>query len=80
MTCEQAIALLADYLEMVLEPRSLMQELEAHLEGCEACRAYLATYRRTRDLAAQAQHVEMPEEMKTRLRAFLLAKLREQTR
>lgn len=78
MTCQQAIALLADYLEMVLEPRSLMQELEAHLDECAPCRAYLATYRRTRDLAASAQQVEMPDEMKERLRAFLLAKLRDQ--
>lgn len=78
MTCEQAIALLADYLDMVLEPRSLMQELEAHLNECEPCRAYLATYRRTRELAATAHRVEMPAEMKDRLRAFLLAKLRDQ--
>ena len=75
MTCEQVIALLADYLEMVLEPRSLMGELEAHLNDCEPCRAYLATYRRTRDLAASTSRVEMPEEMKTRLRAFLRSRL-----
>lgn len=79
MTCEQAIALLADYLDMVLEPCSLMQELEAHLNECEPCRAYLATYRRTRELAATAHRVEMPAEMKERLRSFLLAKLRDQT-
>lgn len=80
MTCQQAIALLADYLEMVLEPRSLMEELEGHLAECEPCRAYLATYRRTRELAASASRVEMPEEMKERLRAFLLARLRDQGR
>lgn len=78
MTCQQAIALLADYLDMVLEPRSLMQELEAHLNECEPCRAYLATYRRTRELAATAHRVEMPAEMKERLRSFILAKLRDQ--
>jgi predicted anti-sigma-YlaC factor YlaD len=77
MTCQQAIALLADYLEMVLEPRSLMEELEAHLHDCAPCRAYLATYRRTRDLAASTSQVEMPEEMKDRLRAFLLSRLRD---
>ncbi len=40
-----------------------------------ACVAYLRTYRRTKDLTAQTERVEMPEEMKTRLRRFLLDKL-----
>ena len=48
---------------------------EAHLEGCEPCVAYLRTYRRTKDLTAQTERVGMPEEMKTRLRRFLLDKL-----
>jgi anti-sigma factor RsiW len=77
MTCQDAIALLSDYLEGVLSPEFL-RELEEHLEGCPACRAYLATYRKTRSLAADAGQVEMPEEMRTRLREFLLARLREE--
>jgi anti-sigma factor RsiW len=75
MTCQDAIALLSDYLEGVLSP-DFLRELDEHLSGCPACRAYLATYRKTRSLASDASRVEMPEEMRTRLRDFLLARLR----
>ncbi len=74
MTCRDAIAVLADYLEHALDP-DVVQALESHLAGCEPCRAYLATYRKTRALGARAARVEMPDEMKTRLRQFLLARL-----
>jgi hypothetical protein len=50
-------------------------ERVGELHGCEPCRAYLATYRKTRALGARAARVEMPDEMKTRLRQFLLARL-----
>jgi hypothetical protein len=76
MTCQEAIALLADYLEAALGEQTL-RELEAHLRDCAPCQAYLNTYRRTRDLAAGVNRVEMPLEMKERLRTFLLANLRE---
>jgi anti-sigma factor RsiW len=75
MTCRDAIAVLADYLEMALPPETL-QALEQHLHDCPPCIAYLNTYRRTRDLTAEAQRVAMPAEMKERLRRFLLARLR----
>lgn len=76
MTCQDAIAILADYLESTLSPE-LVEKLEEHLRDCAPCRAYLATYRKTKSLAADAGRVEMPEEMKTRLRELLLAQLRE---
>jgi anti-sigma factor RsiW len=76
MTCEEGIALLADYLEDVLSP-GLLGQLEEHLSRCASCRAYLATYRKTRSLATDASRVEMPEELKSRLREFLLRQLRE---
>ena len=76
MTCKDAIAILADYLESTLSPE-LVEKLDEHLRDCAPCRAYLATYRETKSLAADAGRVEMPEEMKTRLREFLLAQLRE---
>jgi hypothetical protein len=73
LTCEQVIGLMADYLESALT--QVIAELEAHLEGCEPCVAYLRTYRRTKDLTAQTERVEMPEETTIRLRRFLLDKL-----
>jgi hypothetical protein len=74
--CKDAIAILADYLESTLSPE-LVEKLDEHLRDCAPCRAYLATYRETKSLAADAGRVEMPDEMKTRLREFLLAQLRE---
>jgi anti-sigma factor RsiW len=75
MTCQDAIAILGDFLEDALSPETLAA-LERHLHDCAPCRAYLATYRRTRELAAAEQRVAMPEEMKQRLRHFLLEQLR----
>lgn len=70
MTCREAIALLADYLdrELTLDTVALIDQ---HLTACAPCRAYLATYRRTRDLAAKVQRVEMPADVKERLRRLL---------
>ncbi len=78
MTCKDAIAVLADYLEATLSSE-LLARLEQHLRDCAPCRAYLATYRKTKSLAADAGRVETPEEMKLRLRELLLTQLREGT-
>jgi predicted anti-sigma-YlaC factor YlaD len=74
MTCKETITLLSDYLDALCGPE-LMTQLEDHLRDCAPCRAYLATFRRTRDLTHQAGQVEMPPEMKSRLRQFLLGQL-----
>jgi len=70
VTCQQAIDKLAEYLDGELTPDRLLA-LDAHLGICAPCRAYLATYRRTRELAAKVNRVEMPERLKERLRALL---------
>jgi len=75
MTCRELIDVLQDYLDRELAG-DVVAELERHLEDCAPCRAYLATYRKAREVGAAAARVEMPEEMKTRLRRFLLDKLR----
>ena len=70
MNCHEAIDVLADYLDAALTPDVLAQ-LEAHLRVCAPCRAYLATYRRAAELAAKANRVEMPPEVRQRLSEFL---------
>jgi predicted anti-sigma-YlaC factor YlaD len=70
MNCREAIDVLADYLDATLTP-DLLAQLEAHLRGCAPCRAYLATYKRSAELAAKVNRVEMPPEVKRRLRDFL---------
>jgi len=74
MTCKDAIDIIADFLDQTLTSDAV-QELEAHLRDCEPCRAYLNTYRKTRGLVSEAGRVEMPEELKARLRRFLLGLL-----
>ncbi len=75
MTCREVIDVLAEYLEAELSDPAL-ERLEQHLRACPECRAYLATYRRTVGLACAAAHVEMPAEMRRRLREFLVEELR----
>ena len=71
MTCEEAIARLADYLDAELTPE-MLDRFEAHLAVCAPCRAYLATYRKTQELAAKVNRVDMPETLKARLRELLI--------
>ncbi|MGH7334173.1 MAG: anti-sigma factor family protein [Candidatus Rokuibacteriota bacterium] len=78
MTCKDVIAVLAEYLEAELGV-TLVSDLEQHLSGCAPCSAYLNTYRKTRELGAQAGRVEMPDEMRVRLRRLLLEQLQRST-
>jgi anti-sigma factor RsiW len=76
LTCRDVIDLLADYLDEALAPE-VLRRFERHLGECAACVAYLRTYRRTRELTGEVTRVAMPEEVKTRLRQFLLEQLRQ---
>lgn len=72
LTCKDFILdLLIDYLDKTLSPDAA-QDLDRHLRACPSCVAYLNTYNKTRELIGRAVQTEMPEEMKTRLRKFLL--------
>ncbi len=71
-TCKEVILnYLADYLDNVLG-REAAADLERHLAHCRSCVAYLHTYRRTRQLTARTVPPAMPDELKARLRRFLL--------
>jgi len=70
LTCRETIARMSAFLDRELGPRDLVR-LGLHLAACAPCRAYLRTLRRTIHVAGRAADVEMPEEMKRRLRAFV---------
>jgi len=70
LTCHEAIARMSAYLDRELGPLDVVR-LVLHLAGCAPCRAYLKTLRRAIHLVGRAADVEMPEEMKRRLRSFL---------
>ena len=75
VTCRHFILdFLADYLDAKLSPE-VAADLERHLAICPPCVAYMNTYKRTRELVGQTAPAEMPQEMKTILRKFLLEQL-----
>lgn len=53
MTCAKAVEILLSYLEGELPPE-VEAALEDHLGGCNPCRDYLATYKKTIEYARQA--------------------------
>jgi anti-sigma factor RsiW len=75
VTCKDFVEdLLVDYLEHTLSPE-VAADLERHLAVCPPCVAYLNTYKRTRELVGRTAPAEMPSEMKTVLRKFLLEQI-----
>jgi Putative zinc-finger len=46
VTCEDEIALIADYLSSSLSSR-VLRTFEEHLQGCRDCTAFLQTYKKT---------------------------------
>ena len=58
-TCKDVIVGLGEYLDAELTPAKCA-EIKAHLCACEPCRAYLATYRKTKELVARAGLAEVP--------------------
>jgi anti-sigma factor RsiW len=75
MTCQDVITVLLEYVDRTLDAE-IVARLEAHLELCEPCRAYLATYRRTVTTVGQAGRSEMPAELRRRLTTFLAERIR----
>ncbi|MBI5577384.1 MAG: zf-HC2 domain-containing protein [Deltaproteobacteria bacterium] len=76
MNCKELVYLLGDYLEGTMEEH-LRQEFSRHLELCEPCMNFLRTYDTTRILCRQIRPEEIPEEVRYRLKAFILEKVRE---
>lgn len=76
MTCEEVITVLLEYLDRTLDAE-VVARLEAHLETCAPCRAYLATYKRTVATVRAAGRAEMPEDLRRRLAAFLAEQARD---
>ena len=68
--CREIVDLLADYLDGSL-PGETARRLEAHLEGCSPCIAFVNTYRGTVDAARRLHETEIPPELRDRLITFL---------
>jgi anti-sigma factor RsiW len=70
LTCQQATALLVEYVNDTLAPetRRVFQE---HLRDCTDCLAYLRTYRATIRALATVRYEDMPAALQDRLLSFL---------
>ena len=75
VTCEQATALLLDYITGTLDP-AITLVLERHLERCDDCVAFLQTYKATIRATRTLHYDDMPEELQHRLLHTLHAKMR----
>jgi anti-sigma factor RsiW len=73
-TCQQVTALLVDYVAEELDPTTT-QALEAHVQACRDCVAFLDTYRATIRATRTLRYKEMPVVMQEQLLNFLRQKL-----
>ena len=65
--CQELLGSLSAYIDGDLSPE-LCRELEAHLAGCNDCRAVLNTTKRTIDLVhAPVEKPDIPEDVRERL-------------
>ena len=75
VTCEQATALLLDYITGTLDPGTTLI-LERHLERCVDCVAFLQTYKETIQATRTLRYEDMPGELQNRLLQTLHTKMR----
>ena len=75
VTCEQATALLLDYITGALDPVTTLV-LERHLERCIDCLAFLQTYRETIHATRTLRYEDMPGELQNRLLQTLHTRMR----
>jgi anti-sigma factor RsiW len=62
LVCRDAVELVSDYLDGNLSRRN-RRRLEKHLEGCDACQAYLAQVRATVAASGRVGPEDLPDEV-----------------
>lgn len=71
LTCQQVTDTIIDYLNDDMQSET-KRRFDNHLQGCADCRAFLATYNSTVRATRSLSYDAIPEEMRTRVRQFLL--------
>jgi anti-sigma factor RsiW len=74
LTCQQATALLVEYVNATLAPET-MRAFQEHLRDCADCLAYLRTYRATIRALGTVRYEDMPAALQDRLLCFLHTQL-----
>lgn len=75
IACISGVQLLMDYLEGVVAP-DVRAALEAHVAGCERCRAFIESYRETPRLLRDATDASLPADIRQSLTVFLRSRRR----
>ena len=74
MNCRVVITQISNYLDGELSP-ALRHELEQHLGECKECELVVSQTKLTVELYCDAEIVDLPEEVKSRLHRALRSKL-----
>jgi anti-sigma factor RsiW len=73
VTCSEFLAELDDYIDASVSA-ALRADLEEHLKGCEHCEITLITTRKTIEIYRTHELYELPESLRARLHAAIMAK------
>lgn len=73
MKCAEFLKELTDYLDGVIDTRT-KAELEEHLQWCHNCFVVCNTTQRTIEIYRDQQPYELPEDLRSRLRAAIISK------
>ncbi len=79
MNCKELVYMLEDYIDGTMDEH-LRNELSVHIEACEPCMNFLRTYEKTRILCRHIRPDEIPDELRKRLKTFVMEKVRERQR
>ena len=74
VTCQQATALLVEYVNDTLAPETL-HAFQEHVRDCADCLAYLWTYRATIRALGTVRYEDIPAALQERLLSFLQTRL-----
>ena len=72
-SCRETIELLMDYLEGKLSPED-HEALKQHFSDCPPCLAFVRSYQEMPRILREATEIPMPQEMESRLQAYLKEK------
>lgn len=72
--CRDVVRLLGDIVDQDL-PQCLSTRLQSHIDCCEQCQEQERTYREVVTLAAQLRPTQIPQDVQSRLRQALSARL-----
>ncbi len=73
MTCSEFLKELTDYLDDTIDAAT-KAELDDHLNWCHNCYVICNTTKKTVEIYRNSELYELPEDLRTRLRAAVMAK------